>query len=151
MKVDEESAAVLMVNTVKGLYRVARLPFGISAAPAILQRMMENALAGIPGIRVHLDDIIFNGKDMPEHAERADQVLPRLSRARLQLKREKCQFGVESVQFLRHKINGKGVHTTEQKVQAIVKVSRPTDKTPSVSWDSCALRPFFERQSDSGC
>ncbi|XP_037505702.1 uncharacterized protein LOC119382034 [Rhipicephalus sanguineus] len=49
LRVDDETAALLTVNTTKGLFKVNRLPFGVSAAPAIFQRMMETTLAGIQG------------------------------------------------------------------------------------------------------
>ena len=44
----EESKKFVVINTHKGLYRYNRLPFGISSAPAIFQRMMEGILQGIP-------------------------------------------------------------------------------------------------------
>lgn len=50
LKVTDEAAAILTINTSKGVYHVKRLPFGISAAPAIFQRCMETTLAGIKGV-----------------------------------------------------------------------------------------------------
>ena len=53
----EESKRFVVINTHKGLYRYNRLPFGISSAPAIFQRMMEGILQGIPHVTVYIDDI----------------------------------------------------------------------------------------------
>lgn len=100
MKVDAETAAILTVNITKGLLKVKRLPFEISASPAIFQRMMDTTLAGIPGVSVYLDDLIVSGKYTHEHAERLNQVLTRLSKAGLRLQQEKCRFGIQSVEFL---------------------------------------------------
>ena len=44
LELEEESKQLLTVNTHKGLYRYHRLPFGVSAAPSIFQRAMDNLL-----------------------------------------------------------------------------------------------------------
>ena len=47
---DKESRELTTINTHKGLYQYRRLPFGVSAAPAIFQRTMECMLRGIPHV-----------------------------------------------------------------------------------------------------
>ncbi|XP_037505852.1 uncharacterized protein K02A2.6-like [Rhipicephalus sanguineus] len=143
LRVDDETAALLTVNTTKGLFKVNRLPFGVSAAPAIFQRMMETTLAGIQRVSVYLDDIIVSGKDVKEHAQRLEEVLTRLSDKGLRLKREKCRFGISSVKFLGHKIDAQGVHTTEEKVKAILEAPKPTDKTSLQAF--LGLLAFYDR------
>ncbi len=39
---DEESQKYVVINTHKGLFKYTRLPFGISSAPGIFQRVMES-------------------------------------------------------------------------------------------------------------
>ena len=41
LPLDEESMEYVTVNTYKGLYRYNRLPFGISSATFIFQKMIE--------------------------------------------------------------------------------------------------------------
>ena len=48
----------MTINTHMGLYQYNRLPFGVSSAPAIFQRTIENILKGIPRVCVYLDDIL---------------------------------------------------------------------------------------------
>ena len=43
---DDESKQYVVINTHKGLFRYTRLPFGISSAPGIFQRVMESLLHG---------------------------------------------------------------------------------------------------------
>ena len=60
---DEESRKLVVVNNHKGLFRFTRLPYGVSSAPGIFQRLMENVLQGIPNVIVYLDDILeFEGR-----------------------------------------------------------------------------------------
>ena len=47
---DDDSKKYAVINTHKGLYQYTRLPYGVSSAPGIFQRTMENLLKGIPGV-----------------------------------------------------------------------------------------------------
>ena len=59
---EDESKKFTTINTHKGLYQYNRLPFGISSAPEIFQRTIENILQGIPNVVVYIDDILITGK-----------------------------------------------------------------------------------------
>ena len=54
LQLDEESKKLVVINTQKGLFRYNRLPFGVSAVPAIFQRTIEGVLRGIPNVCVYL-------------------------------------------------------------------------------------------------
>ena len=41
---DESSRQYVVINTHKGLFRYSRLPFGVSSAPGIFQRVMKDLL-----------------------------------------------------------------------------------------------------------
>ena len=80
LPLDEESKAYLVINTHWGLYRYNRLPFGVSSAPGIFQRVMESLLNGIPGVIVYVDDILLTGTTTEEHLKALDEVLSRLEK-----------------------------------------------------------------------
>ena len=64
---DDKSKKYVVINTSKGLFQYNRLPFGISSAPGIFQRVMENILQGVPKVVVYLNDILITGKNDDEH------------------------------------------------------------------------------------
>ena len=126
---DEESRKYTTINTHRGLFQYVRLPFGISSAPAIFQRNMENLLQGLPGVCVYLDDIILTGSTPQEHTSRLHEVLRRLSEANLRLRRSKCVFMQSQVIYLGHKITSEGLFPTADKVKAIQDAPRPSNLT----------------------
>jgi len=122
---DEQSKALVVVNTHKGLFKYNRLPYGVSSAPAIFQRTMEALLRGVPKVVVYLDDILIAGSSEEEHMVVLEQVLDRLQRAGLRLQQKKCEFFVTEVVYLGHKINAEGLHPLIEKVEAIVAAPAP--------------------------
>ena len=102
---DERSSKLTTINTTKGLFRFNRLPFGVSAAPAIFQRTMENLLQGIPHVCIYLDDILITGSTDAEHLQNLSEVLHRLAEAGMRLKQDKCCFMMPQVQYLGHVIS----------------------------------------------
>ena len=54
LELDDESKKLVTINTQKGLFQYNRLPFGVSAAPSIFQRTIEEVLQGISNVCVHV-------------------------------------------------------------------------------------------------
>lgn len=125
LQLDDASKQYVTVNTHRGLFRYNRLPFGVSAAPAIFQRCMENLLRGCQGVSVYLDDLLVTGSTTDEHLERLDHVLHILETAGLRLNRSKCAFLLPKVEYLGHIIDESGLHPTEEKVKAIQEAPAP--------------------------
>ena len=67
IKLDESSKQLVVLNTHQGLYRYKRMPFGLSCAPAIFHRIIEQTIGDIPGVACYLDDIIVTGKTETDH------------------------------------------------------------------------------------
>ena len=92
LSLEEESKEFDTANMHKGLYRYNCLPFGVSTAPLIFQRTIENLLQGIKGVSVYIDDILITGSTMHEHLQILDTVLEKLQNSGLKLNRSKCYF-----------------------------------------------------------
>ena len=122
---DDDPKKYVVINTSKGLFRYNRLPFGISSAPGIFQRVIEGLLQGIPKVVVYLDDILITGSTTDEHLRNLTEVLKWLEEVGLCLKREKCEFLSTSVVYLGHRIDAEGLHPTADKVDAIHEAPTP--------------------------
>ncbi|XP_057694352.1 uncharacterized protein K02A2.6-like isoform X2 [Corythoichthys intestinalis] len=125
MNVDEESREWLTINTHKGLFRYCRLPFGITSAPALFQRAMDQILSGLPGVQCYLDDILCTGSNDEEHLRNLDAVFKRLRQYGLRVRKEKCEFLRPSVEYLGHVIDHEGLHKAPSKTKAIVDAPAP--------------------------
>ena len=125
LPLDKQSREYVTVNTPKGLYEYNRLPFGVSSAPSIFQRTMENLLQGIKGVSVYIDDILISGSTVEEHLQTLDKVLERLNNAGLRLNKYKCFFLRSWIKYLGHIIDKDGLHPTKEKVQAIREAPTP--------------------------
>ena len=117
MVLDPECRKFVTINTHRGLYEYTRLPFGISSAPARFQKTMDIILQGLPKVLCYIDDILVTGKDDDDHYANLENVLKRLKDYGLKLKTEKCAFLRESIEYLGHKIDSKGVHATTEKLK----------------------------------
>ena len=129
IELDEMARRYTTINTHRGLFQYTRLPFGIATAPALFQRVMESLLADIPMCRPYLDDIIVSGKTDDEHIANLQAVLHRLESNGLRLKREKCEFMMDSVEFLGHKLDHQGISPLADKIEAIKKTPRPQNQS----------------------
>ena len=70
-----ESKELTTINMHKGLYQYNRLPFGVSSAPAIFQRTIDNLLQGLPHVCAYIDDLLITGETEENHLKNLEAVL----------------------------------------------------------------------------
>ena len=70
----------------------------------------------------------LRGENDQEHLQTLADVLETLKQHGIKIKREKCEFLKDSVQFLGHKIDSSGIHADPGKMEAIAKAPRPKDQ-----------------------
>lgn len=90
---------------------------------------MDSVLQGIAGGACYIDDIITRKDDL----RNLEEVLRRLLRHGLHVKWEKCRFVQPSVNFLGHCVDADGIHTTEDKLQAIYRQSPSSEEYPRIT------------------
>ncbi|GKD64987.1 putative reverse transcriptase domain-containing protein [Tanacetum coccineum] len=78
---------------------------------------------------VFIDDILVYSKDEEEHGKHLKIILELLKKERLYAKFSKCDFWLDSVQFLGHVIDRSGVHVDPTKIEAIKSWAAPTTPT----------------------
>ena len=139
LPLSESSKEFTTINTLKGLFQFNRFPLGIASAPAIFQRSMETLLRSIPGVSVHLDDILITGSSLEEHLKSLQEVLKRLCEAGCRLSKVKCFFLCKSIEYLGHIIDAQGLHPTENKTSAIKNAPRPTIATELRSFSTITV------------
>ncbi|XP_045452661.1 uncharacterized protein K02A2.6-like [Melitaea cinxia] len=122
----DDSKKYTVINTHKGLFMFNRLVFGLSSSPGIFQKRLEQLFSDLPYVGVFLDDIIITGRNNQEHVENLHKVFERLKVSGLKVKKDKCEFFQESICYLGHVINKRGIHTNPEKVKAIVNTPAPT-------------------------
>ncbi|KAL0151789.1 hypothetical protein M9458_052940 [Cirrhinus mrigala] len=127
LELDAESKQYLTINTHKGLFQYHRLAYGISTAPAIFQHTMDQILQGLQNVVCFMDDILVSAPSSEEHLIVLEKVLSRLKQHGVKVKKSKCEFLCNSVEYLGFRIDEKGLHPTEDKVEAIVKPPAPTN------------------------
>ncbi len=125
IQLEPSAQELLVINTHQGLYRYKRLPFGVSSAPAIFQRVMDQLTQGLPGVASYLDDVIITGKNDQEHLENLGRFLARVKQSGFRIRREKCLFMAASVKYLGHTIDNEGIHPSSAKVKAIKEMPAP--------------------------
>ena len=106
---DPESRQIITFMTHKGMYRYKRLMFGISCAPEMYNKFIQQTLDGCDGVQSMFDDIVVHGKTTSEHDQRLDIVLRNLSDRGLTLNIDKCQFNMTHIEFMGHVLSKHGI------------------------------------------
>ena len=133
VKLEEKSSYLTTFWTPFGRYRWLRLPFGISSAPEEFQRRQHEALEGLQGTEVIVDDILVYGQGetmeeaIRDHDEKLVKVLERARAVGLKLNKDKLKLRQTEVSYMGHVLTSSGVRADPTKIQAILDMPKPTD------------------------
>ncbi|GKC46570.1 putative reverse transcriptase domain-containing protein, partial [Tanacetum coccineum] len=92
---------------------------------------------------VFIDDILAYSKDEEEHGRHLKIILELLKKERLYAKFSKCDFWLDSVQFLGHVLDHSGVHVDPTKIKAIKSWAAPM--TPTEVRQFLRLAGYYQR------
>lgn len=104
-------------KTHHGHYQFKVMPFGLTNAPASFQCVMNSILE--PFLRkfviVFMNDILIYSNSLDNHILHLRQVLQVLRAHQFYIKKSKCAFAQEKLEYLGHIISGAGVATDPKK------------------------------------
>ena len=147
---DPQTADKTTFITRKGAFKFKVLPFGLSNAPAIFQRLMNLVMVGLTweACLVFLDDIIVMSSTFEQHLDRLQAVFNRLRSANLKLKPSKCRLFQKKVKFLGSVVSGDGIEPDPEKIAAVK--TWPTPKNVTDVRAFVGLVSYYRRHIE-GC
>ncbi|XP_034092513.1 uncharacterized protein K02A2.6-like [Gymnodraco acuticeps] len=129
----EESSYLTTFATPFGRFRWLKMPMGISPAPEIFQRMLNQALEGLPGIYIIADDVLITGEDdtqemaFKDHDDTLRQFLSKCREKNIKLNAEKFRLRQQEVPYIGHLLTADGLKIDPEKIRAVRDMPRPTD------------------------
>jgi len=144
-KAEQEKTAF---TTQCDIYYWMSMPFGLTKAPARLQRALDIILSGLTSqlCLVYLDDVIIFSATPAQHVKEVDAVLTRSREAGVTLNLEKCTWFSDEVEYLGHIVRPGQLHVHNETVDALKHATFPTTKTQLKSFlGMCNVyRRFFK-------
>ncbi|GKB54574.1 putative reverse transcriptase domain-containing protein [Tanacetum coccineum] len=121
LRVHEDDIPKNAFRTRYGHFEFTIIPFGLTKALAVFMDLMNRVCRSYLDkfVIVFIDDILIYYKTREEHEEHLRLVLELLKKERLYEKFSKCEFWLREVRFLRHVINGDGIHVDPSKIEAV--------------------------------
>ena len=142
IELEPESRDITTFSTHRGLFRYKRLMFGVSCAPEMYQKILQQVLQECKGAHNIFDDIIIHVETEEEHDIRFEKVVQVLNERGLTFNRDKCQYKIAHLEFMGHVLSEHGVDPTEAKVRAVAEAREPRNAGEFVvSWDWLTLLP----------
>ncbi|XP_071923176.1 uncharacterized protein [Coffea arabica] len=127
-------APVLFVKKKDGSLR-------LSAFMDLMQRVFKKYLDQF--VVVFIDDILIYSKTREEHVKQLEIVLQILREHKLYAKFSKCEFWLDEISFLGHKVSKEGIAVDPAKVEAVTMWKQP--ETPTEVRSFLGLAGYYRR------
>nr|GEV00746.1 hypothetical protein [Tanacetum cinerariifolium] len=139
LRIKEEDIPITAFRTRYGHFEFQVMPFGLTNMHAVFMDLMDRVCKPYLDkfVIVFTDDILVYFKDVKEHEKHLKIILEWLKKEILYAKNSKCDFWLDSVQFLGHVIDRSGVHVDPGKIEAIkswAALTTPTEKNKKYEW-----------------
>ena len=150
MIIDEESQKLTTMATPFGRYCWARLPFGLKISAEVFQRKLSQALEGLTGVICVADDIVIHAPNVETHDVYLRELLQRCRNVGIRLNRDKSMINIDEMIYMGHKISKNGIEPDPVKVQGIMNMPNPPDKSEILTLQGTVnyLAKFLPQLSD---
>ena len=128
ISIPEEDIPKTAFVTPDGSYEFLKMPFGMINSAATLKRAMKKLLRGLDNVEFYWDDILVHTRTWEEHIKALRELFRRLLAAGMTIRPTKCLFGVNTVDFLGHRLEEGLIGLHEDNVTKIRDAPRPTTK-----------------------
>lgn len=142
--VDEDSRKYTAFVTPDSQFKFLKLAFGLCISPSVFPQYINSVFQELllPKILViYMDDLIIVAKTIEEAFERLKRVIKVVAEHGLVIRREKCQFLKDPVEYLGHIISKGTVRPSELKTLAVRNF--PTPSTVKVVQRFLGLMGYF--------
>ena len=118
IQVEPKSQEKTAFATPHGLFEFRIMPFSLTNAPAVFQRLIQKVLDGLNPddgngfVTAYIDDIPVYSCTLEEHLDHLQKVIAHLRSVNLKLKSSKCEFVWPEVKYLGHVITASGLKTS---------------------------------------
>ena len=131
------------VVTPFGSYVWKVMPMGLANAPAMFQRMMNRIFGNLPFLKVYMDDILIHSDSKQEHFSHLEQFLQVCQQNDIRLKKSKCHFFQQTLEWVGFKIQGGQLSCADHLVERIRKFPKPTTHKQNLAF--LGLCQFYMR------
>ena len=111
-----------------GLYEWNRVAMGLKGAAPWFQNMLAMVvLATIIYIicELYIDDLLIFGNTEDEFCNNLDQVFTQLVKYNITVNPDKCELGVEQLEFVGHVVNEHGLTHTRERIDKVLQIPPP--------------------------
>nr|GEV30591.1 hypothetical protein [Tanacetum cinerariifolium] len=131
LRIKEDDILNTSFRTWYGHFEFQVMTFGLTNAPVVFMDLMNRVCKPYLDklVIVFMDDILVYSKDEKEHGKHLKIIWELLKKEILYTKFSKCDFWLDSVQFLGHVIDHSGVHVDPAMIEAIMSWAAPMAPT----------------------
>ncbi|MGH7974341.1 MAG: reverse transcriptase family protein, partial [bacterium] len=129
IELDSFSSDLCTIVVPWGKYRFKRLPLGIHPAVDIFQAIIQVLFQDFDKVRTFLDDLKLCTNDtFNDHLQQLDKVLRVLLNNNLSLNVKKCEWAVQSTEYLGFVFTTHGIKPQLSKVKSILQLQTPQNR-----------------------
>ncbi|KAA3682506.1 uncharacterized protein DEA37_0008480 [Paragonimus westermani] len=114
-----EDVSKTTVTTPFRLFEFTRMPFELRNATQTFQRFMDEVLRGPSFAYVYIDDVLIASRSNEEQFSHLRAVFERFAQYDIKINIDKCASGVNSLDFLGHRIDQTGITPLPDRIESI--------------------------------